>query len=77
MAIGAVLRILTPKAYLPVAYESRMLSKLEQNYPIYNKELFAIVHVLELWRCYIEGVKVLTILTNHKSLKFFKKSIQA
>ena len=31
LAIGAVLRILTPKGYLPVAYESRMLSKSKQN----------------------------------------------
>ena len=49
-----------------------MLSKLEQNYPIHNKELFAIVHALKNWRCYIEGVKDLTILTNHKSLGFLK-----
>ena len=72
MAIGAVLRILTPKGYLPVAYESRMLSKSKQNYPIHNKELFAIVHALKKWHCYIEGVKELTILTNHKLLEFFK-----
>ena len=49
-----------------------MLSKWEQNYPIYNKELFAIVHALKKWRCYIEEVKDLTILTNHKPLEIFK-----
>ena len=48
-----------------------MLSKSEQNYPIYKKELFAKVHTLKKWRCYIEGVKDLTILTNHKLLQFF------
>ena len=37
LAIGEVLRILTPKGYLPVAYESKMLLKLEQNYPIHDK----------------------------------------
>ena len=37
LAIGAVLRILTPKGYLPVAYESRMLLKSKQNYPIHKK----------------------------------------
>ena len=45
LTIGAVLRILMPKKYLPVAYESIILSKSEQNYLIHNNELFAIVHV--------------------------------
>ena len=49
-----------------------MLSKSKQNYPIHNKELFAIVHALKKWRCYIEGVKDLTILTNPRSSEFFK-----
>ena len=49
-----------------------MLSKSEQNYPIPDKELFAIVHTLKKWRCYLEGIKHLTILTDHKSLEFFK-----
>ena len=40
--------------------------------PHSQKELFVIVHALKKWRCYIEGVKDLTILTNHKSLEFFK-----
>ena len=68
LAIGAVLRILTSEGYKPVAYESRMLSKSEQNYPIHDKELFAIVHALKKWRCYLEEIKHLTILTDHKSL---------
>ena len=45
---------------------------MEQNYPIHDKELFAIVHALKKWRCYLEGIKHLTILTDHKSLEFFK-----
>ena len=59
LAIGAVLRILTPKGYLPLAYESRMLSKLEQNYPFHNKKLFAIIHALKKWRCYVKESKIL------------------
>ena len=51
LAIGAVLKILTSEGYKPVAYKSRMLSKSEQNYPIHDKELFAIVHALKKWRC--------------------------
>ena len=49
LTIGAVLRILTSDRYKPVAYNSQMLSKSEQNYPIHNKELFAIVHALKKW----------------------------
>ena len=72
LAIGAVLRILTLDRYKPVDYKSQMLSKSEQNYPIHKKELFAIVHALKKWQCYLEGIQHLTILTDHKSLKFSK-----
>ena len=46
--------------------------KSKQNIFIHDKELFAIVHALKKCYCYIEGVKDLTILTNHKLLEFFK-----
>ena len=71
-AIGAVLRIQTDQGFKPVAYESRMLSPAEQNYAIHDKELFAIVHALKRWRSYLEGVDKITVLTDHKSLEFFK-----
>ena len=67
-----MLRFFTSEGYKPVAYKVRMLSKSEQNYPINNKKLFAIVHSLKKWQCYLEGIKHLTILTDHKSLEFFK-----
>lgn len=51
LAIGAVLRILTSDGYKPVFFKSQMLSKSEQNYPIHNNELFAIVHALKKWQC--------------------------
>ena len=72
IAIGAVLRIFTPQGYKPIAYKSRMLSVLEKNYLIYHKELFAIVHTLKKQCCYLEDVQFLTILMDHKLLKFFK-----
>ena len=49
-----------------------MLAKSEQNHLTHDKELFAIFHALKKWRCYLEGTKHLTILTDHKSLEFFK-----
>ena len=59
-----------------MAYKLRMLSKSEQNYPIHNKELFAIVHSIKKRQCYLEGFKHLTILTDHKSLEFFKTQLK-
>ena len=47
LSIGAVIRILMSERNKPMAYKSQMLSKSEQNYPIHNKELFAIVHALK------------------------------
>ena len=72
-AIGGVLRIQTPeKHFLPVAYESRQLTDGERRYPIHDKELIAIVHCIQKWRCYLEGANQFQVLTDHKSLKFFK-----
>lgn len=38
-------------------YKSRMLSVLEKNYPIYDKDLFAIVQTLKKLHCYLKGKK--------------------
>ena len=71
-AIGAVLQIKTEDGFKPVAYKSCMLKPSEQGYSIHNKELFAIVHAIKKWQCYLEGLENIQVLTNHKSLEFFK-----
>jgi hypothetical protein len=43
----------------PIAYESRKLSKTEQNYSAQEHELLAIVHALKHFRGYIEGSPIL------------------
>ena len=73
-AIRAVLQIHTPDGFLPVDYKSQMLTPSEQNYLIHNKELFAVVHALKKWCAYLEGFDKVTVLTDHKSLEFFKIS---
>ena len=55
-AIGAVLRIHTPDGFLPVAYKSQILTPSVKNYPIHNKEFFAVVYALKKWHAYLEGV---------------------
>ncbi|KAL5805446.1 hypothetical protein ACOSQ4_028179 [Xanthoceras sorbifolium] len=52
-----------------VAYASRQLKNHEQNYPIHDLELAAIVFALKIWRHYLYGEKCY-IYTNHKSLKY-------
>jgi hypothetical protein len=51
------------------AYASRLLKPHEQNYPIHDLELAAIVHALKIWRHYLIGNKC-HIFTDHKSLRY-------
>ena len=53
-----------------VAYASRQLNPHENNYPMHDLELAAIVFALKIWKHYLYGEKCF-IYTNHKSLKYF------
>ncbi|GJP30411.1 hypothetical protein CLOM_g1085 [Closterium sp. NIES-68] len=55
----------------PIAYESRKLQSAEQNYPIHDKEMLAIVHVFKIWRCYLTGADV-TVQIYQKSLQYLR-----
>ena len=52
-----------------VTYASRQLKKHEQNYPIHDLELSAVVMALKMWRHYLYGARF-EVYTNHKSLKY-------
>jgi hypothetical protein len=52
-----------------IAYASRALQTHEQNYPIHDLELAAVIHELKLWRHHLMGTKC-NIYTDHKSLKY-------
>jgi len=56
-ASGAVLSQQLPgvEKWHPVAFYSKSLSPVEQNYEIHNKEILAIIHALEEWRHFLEG----------------------
>ena len=44
----------------------------EMNYPIYNKEMLAIVQAFEHWQAELEGTDYLVrVLTNYKALEYF------
>ena len=55
----------------PVAYHSEKLDGARLNYPIYDKELYALVRVLQVWQHYL-WPKEFVIHSDHESLKFLK-----
>ena len=54
----------------PVAFDGKRLSPAEQNYSAGEQELLAVIHALELWRCYRDGVEF-TVVTDHSPNTFF------
>jgi hypothetical protein len=54
-----------------VAYFSKKLSGPSLNYSTYDKELYALVYILETWQHYL-GPKEFVIHSNHESLKHFR-----
>jgi len=73
-ATGAVLsqQSTTDGKWYPVAFYSKSLSSVEQNYEIHDKEMLAIIRTLEEWRHFLEGAThPVEIWTDHKNLKYF------
>ncbi|CCD25382.1 uncharacterized protein NDAI_0F00630 [Naumovozyma dairenensis CBS 421] len=69
-AIGGTLELYKDgKFYGVVAYMSKALHGHELNWPIREKEFFAIVCCLEKWRHYLLGKKF-KLYTDHQSLKY-------
>jgi hypothetical protein len=55
----------------PVAYFSEKLSGAQLNYPIYDKELYALIRVLQVWEHYLRP-REFVIHSDHESLKYLK-----
>jgi hypothetical protein len=49
----------------PIAYESRTMTPAERNYATGEQELLAVVHAFKIWRPYLEGGGVVTVITDH------------
>jgi len=55
----------------PIAYFSSRFSSAERNYTTGEQEMLGIIKALKEWRCYLEGCKGLTLVTDHNPLTFF------
>jgi len=56
----------------PVVFYSKSLSSVERNYEIHDKEMLAIIRVLEEWKHFLEGAThPVEIWTDHKNLEYF------
>jgi hypothetical protein len=56
-----------------VAFLSKALNPVEQNYEIHDTEMLAIIRGLEEWRHYLEGARhPVEIWTDHKNLEYFQ-----
>jgi hypothetical protein len=55
----------------PIAYFSEKLSGARLNYPIYDKELYALVRVLEVWQYYL-WLKEFITHSDREALKYLK-----
>ena len=67
--MGAVLSQAYDTGDHPMAFKSRKMNSVEANYPTHERELLAIIHVLETWRHYLEGRKF-KVITDHYSLNY-------
>jgi len=63
------------RKWRPVAFISKSLNIIEQNYEIHDKEMLAVIRCLEAWRHYLKGAKLkFEIWTDHKNLQYFMTS---
>jgi len=54
----------------PVAYHLQSMSKEECNYKIYNQEMLGLIHSLEDWQHFLEGI-TFEVITNHKNMEWW------
>ena len=69
IGIGSVLAQVHNGQEFPIAYNSRQLSKVEQNYSTIEKELLSVVNAVPTYRPYLYGRKF-TLVTDHRPLRW-------
>ena len=53
-----------------LAFEGRKYRPAEYNYTVGEQELLAVVHALQVWRCYLEGAPKFKVITDHNPLVY-------
>jgi hypothetical protein len=69
-ASGKGINVVLMQEGRPLAFTSKQLSERNLGKPIYEKEILAILHVVDLWHPYLLG-QHFQIKTDHQSLKYF------
>ncbi len=54
----------------PVAFRSESMSKEERNYEIFDREMLGLIHALEDWRHFLEGIEF-EVITDHKNMEWW------
>ena len=72
---GVLLTKCEDRKWRPVAFISKSLNAMEQNYETHDKKMLVVIRCLEAQRHYLEGVKLeIEIWTDHKNLQYFMTS---
>ena len=71
-ATGAVLSQKQNREWRPITFFSKALTATEWNYKIHDRELLAIIRILEEWWHYFQGnANKIKVITDHKNLEYF------
>jgi RNase H-like domain found in reverse transcriptase/Integrase zinc binding domain len=73
IATGAILSMkCEDEKWRLCTYYSKLLSDVERNYDVHDKEMLSIMRVLEQWRHHLEGAKFkFEIWSDHQNLQYF------
>lgn len=71
-AIGAVLNVKRDEGWRPVEFYSKTLSTTQQNWPVREREAFAIVAALQKFDTFVRGRHII-VHTDHESLQWMLK----
>ena len=68
---GVLIQVGLDRARYLVGFYSKRLNAIEYNYPIYNKEILAIIQYLRFQQVELIGIYYFIILTNYNNLHYF------
>jgi hypothetical protein len=70
-ALAGVLSQYYEDGWHPIAFYSQKFTPMEWHYPIYDKEMMAIVMSFEHWHHYLDGASNIEVFSDHQNLRSF------